>query len=161
MAITHQITAKDLIVTEEVIRWLERRAKLQAGIDTINNQLAMLQASQIAENPTHPKFKHLLQQESFVARDPGSPTFRDIQKNIKRVFVCSCGAEFLFELDRRGHIDEYGATDHKPNGEIQDGKHILHDTTIKGNPIANVVKVGTRKGTFKRALSFDDLDEII
>ena len=56
---------------------------------------------------------------------------------ISRQFVCHCHLRFDWWLSLLDHLMENsGDVNHYDDGEIIDGKHIVRNTTIVGNPIS-------------------------
>lgn len=69
---------------------------------------------------------------SFTFQDfPDIPS--SSQKKISHQFICSCGRQFDYLLDRYHHLDQF--PDHHSDGELLDNHRIFRDEDIVGEPI--------------------------
>lgn len=124
------IGPRDLEVTSETVELFARRKALLSELTEIDNKLNQIRTEQInrgiIKNYKDPNLV-------FQTHNPPDPDFK-LPNFTDRRFPCTCGRIFLFELERKKHLDELGVGC-AANGEILNGKHIHRDETVVGNPI--------------------------
>lgn len=141
------ITARDLVVTDEVSRLLQYRKMLLSELTQCDNTLQLIRTNQLndgtiedAKGPRESKNPIWTARPSpYVEGEGAHPTFRDIDQSVEITYVCSCGMEWTNKVTAEDHFNT-----NKGHTYIGDriGKHLkVRDRGTKGEPVVKEARV--------------------